>query len=73
MYLEDWRIQAVHQCPAMQRNKSEFGLIDSTANQVVGYRYDTWGNPVSMTDTSGTGIVNGRKALWRLGINTKQN
>ena len=37
------------------------------------YRYDTWGNLVSMTDTSGTGIVNGRKALWRLGINTKQN
>ena len=32
------------------------GLIDSTANQVVSYRYDTWGKPVSMTDTSGTGI-----------------
>lgn len=56
MCLEDWRIQAVHQCPAMQRNKSEFGLIDSAANQVVSHRYDTWGNRVSMTDTSGTGI-----------------
>ena len=36
--------------------KDVIGLIDSTGNQVVSYRYDTWGNPMSMTDTSGTGI-----------------
>ena len=32
------------------------GLIDSNGTQVVSYRYDTWGNPISMTDTSGTDI-----------------
>lgn len=36
--------------------KDIIGLIDSNGTQVVSYRYDTWGNPISMTDTSGTDI-----------------
>ena len=32
------------------------GLIDSNGTQVVSYQYDTWGNPISMTDTSSTDI-----------------
>ncbi len=32
------------------------GLIDSNGSQVVSYQYDTWGNQISMTDSTSTGI-----------------
>ena len=34
------------------------GILDSNCNLIVKYRYDSWGNIISITDNNGNNIVN---------------
>ena len=34
------------------------GILDNNLNQIVSYKYDSWGKPISITDTDGQEITN---------------
>ena len=37
---------------------SIIGILDNNLNQIVSYKYDSWGKPISITDTDGQEITN---------------